>query len=77
MRKLTNSEIKNLIILELVYPNVEEYPQHKPILTEVEQKSVMDRYKESKDWNYVFEPIEDHTTRWRIISLFQELDKDG
>jgi hypothetical protein len=37
----------------------------------------MDRYKESKDWNYVFEPIEDHTTRWRIISLFQELDKDG
>lgn len=76
--KLSNREIQNLVLLELMSPD--PHSEEPPILTEAEQSAIYSRFKEdkySKNWNYLLEPIIDLTTRSRFITLMQELDKDA
>ena len=74
---LTNEEIQNIVLLELMSTNPDE--EVASILTTEEQDAIHERWAKdisSKDWKYILEPIQNPTTRSRFISLMQELDKD-
>lgn len=72
---MTNKEIQTLAILEIVSPITDG---HLSTLIEDEsvRKAIYKRFKESKNWEYVFEPIEDETKRSRYIELFNRLDDE-
>lgn len=72
---MTNKEIQNLVILELVAPNPDEYDK-----CLIEEQSVRDaifeRFKAKENWDKVFEPIENIEQRNRYIELFNRLDNE-
>lgn len=72
---MTNKEIQMVILLNLI-SNDPDNPGI-PILPEVEQKNIYDRWKEDNrdhNWEYIFEPINDKITKQKLIDLFKELD---
>lgn len=46
---MSNSDIKNMVILELVAPDTGYV--HEPTLSEEERKSVYEKYKRKLPWN--------------------------
>ena len=75
---MTNSDIQNLVLLELMAPD--PYSEHEPILSEEESIAINMRFKEdikSKNWSYILEPIQNIQTRNKFIELMQKLDEDA
>lgn len=72
---LSNEEIKNLLISEIVTCN--PYTGTNIFnLNSDQQSEIYKRYTSSKDYEYVFEPINDENVRTRAIDLFVHLDND-
>ena len=74
---LTNKEMQNLVLLELMSPD--PYSENEPLLSEDERKAIHNRWKEdihSNNWGYILEPIADLTTKSRFITLLQQLDHE-
>lgn len=77
-RKLTNEEIQNIVLLELMSPSFDEAGTE-PILTQEEQDAIHKRWNEdihSKNWEYILEPIKNPETKSRFITLLQHLDHE-
>lgn len=70
---MTDEELKNIIMLELVAP---ENPSER-LMSEEESKAVYERYKhcgDNVDWNYVFEPIKSEKLRETLVNVYKTLD---
>lgn len=75
MKNMSNSDIKNMVILELVAPDPGYV--HEPTLSEEERKSVYDKYKRKLPWNEVFSDIGNENTKNKLIELFENIDKNN
>lgn len=70
---MTNEELKNIIMLELVAP---ENPSER-LMSEEESKAVYERYKhcgDNVDWNHVFEPIKSEKLKETLVNAYKALD---
>ena len=67
---MTNEEIRNVVMLELISPSPDE---GKRLISEEESEELYKRYKESKDWCYVFGAIKDESFKQKMIDLFNKL----
>lgn len=67
---MTNEEIRNLLMLEIVAPE-----QDDKMLTDEERDGIYNRYKEgNNDWDYIFEQVNNPNTKQKLITLFREVD---
>lgn len=75
---MTNSETKNVILLELISPNFDENYEVRRLVTDTEAVEIKKRAidEKSTDWNYVFEPIVDIEWKNKLIYLFNRLDEE-
>lgn len=71
---MTNSELQNMILVEITdLDNCESLGIKKN-----EARSIMSDYKlyyTIKDWDGLFKPISDDTTRSKMIEMFKRLDE--
>jgi len=75
---LSNKEIQNLVLLELMAPSPEESDGHMLVSYE-EGNAIRKRFKateDPRDWGFVLNPIKDINTKSRMITLMQMLDHD-
>lgn len=80
MRKLSNKEISNLILLEIVAP----YDQESSTLSEEVKKEIYDRWKsQSSDdeehkynWQFILEPISNEHTKKKYIELLEYIQNN-
>ena len=77
---MKNSEMKNLVMLELCSPSPYEGNR---MIPEDEGEQVMARYMEDRactdakrNWNYVFGPIKNEDFRHKMIDLFDYIDNN-
>lgn len=63
------SELKNFLYVSIISADNDEYG-----LSEDDKQEIMRRYKESKNWEYILEPIEDNKQRETLIRIFNEKD---
>lgn len=75
---MTNSEIKNVALLELISANFDEDYKGKTLVTDTEAVEIKKRAidEKSTDWSYVFEPIADIEWKNKLIDLFNRLDEE-
>ena len=63
------SELKNFLYVSIISADNDEYG-----LSEDDKQEIMSRYKESKNWEYILEPIKDEKQRKTLIRIFNEKD---
>ena len=63
------SELKNFLYVSIISADNDEFG-----LSEDDKQEIMRRYKESKNWAYILEPIEDNKQRETLIRIFNEKD---
>lgn len=63
------SELKNFLYVSIISADNDEYG-----LSEDDKQEIMRRYKESKNWEYILEPIKDEKQREMLIRIFNEKD---
>ena len=63
------SEFKNFLYISIISADNDEFG-----LSEDDKQEIMRRYKESKNWEYILEPIEDDKQRETLIKIFNEKD---
>ena len=75
---MTNSETKNVMLLELISPNFDENYEVRILVTDTEAVEIKKRAidEKSTDWSYVFEPIADIEWKNKLIDLFNRLDEE-
>lgn len=75
---MTNSETKNVVLLELISPNFDENYEVRRLVTDTEAVEIKKRAidEKSTDWSYVFEPIADIEWKNKLIDLFNRLDEE-
>ena len=61
------SEFKNFLYVSIISADNDEFG-----LSEDDKQEIMRRYKESKNWEYILEPIEDDKQRETLIKIFNE-----
>lgn len=71
---MTNKEIQNIILLELIAPDSgKEQLLSKEEADEVHKRSMIEK---SKKWEYVFENISNKNRKNKLISLFNTLNSE-
>lgn len=69
---MTNEELQNMIFVEIVAPTEDGI--------ELFSKDVRDemhsRFKEKRDWDYIFNAAPESPSRDRWLELFKELDHE-
>lgn len=75
---MTNSEIKNVMLLELISPNFDENYEVRRLVTDTEAVEIKKRAidEKSTDWSYVFESIADIEWKNKLIDLFNRLNEE-
>lgn len=63
------SELKNFLYVSIISADNDEFG-----LSEDDKQEIMRRYKESKNWEYILEPIKDEKQRETLIHIFNEKD---
>lgn len=63
------SELKNFLYVSIISADNDEFG-----LSEDDKQEIMSRYKESKNWEYILEPIKDEKQRETLIHIFNEKD---
>lgn len=69
------SEIKTLIMLEIIAPSNNDYDGNRTVLSKEERDYIHDAYKAQKSWEDVFSIIKDEQIKVKYTELFNELDK--
>lgn len=69
------SEIKTLIMLEIIAPSDNDYDGNRTVLSKEERDYIHDAYKAQKPWEDVFSIIKDEQIKVKYTELFNELDK--
>lgn len=69
------SEIKTLIMLEIIAPSNDDYDGNRTVLSKEERNYIHDAYKAQKPWEDVFSIIKDEQIKVKYTELFNELDK--
>ena len=59
----------NFLYISIISADNDEYG-----LSEDDKQEIMSRYKKSKNWEYILEPIKDEKQRKTLIRIFNEKD---
>lgn len=73
---MSNKEIQNLIMVEIIAPSNDFEHPSSATLTEECRNEIYTRFKAKESWERVFEPIEDKDIRIKYVELFNKLDED-